>query len=87
MRTFEEIYFGMKRKGENRYSLLELVRIFENEVSWIGTPQQLLEIKSLSHEITGIRAGDCSACNLDALKNMAKWISQNEILILKAKKK
>jgi hypothetical protein len=87
MRTFEEIYFGMKRKGENRYSLLELVRIFENEVSWIGTPQQLLEIKSLSHEITGIRAGDCSACNLDALKNMAKWISQNEISILKEKKK
>jgi len=87
MRTFEEIYFAMKKKGENRYSLLELIKIFDNEVSWIGTAQQLLEIKSLSHEITGIRAGDCSACNLEAVKNISKWLAQNESLILKAKKK
>lgn len=87
MRTFEEIYYSMKRKGENRYSLLELIKIFDNEVSWIGTAQQLLEIKSLSHEITGIRAGDCSACNLEAVKNISKWLAQNESLILKAKKK
>ena len=87
MRTFEEIYYSMKRKGENRYSLLELIKIFDTEISWIGTAQQLLEIKSLSHEITGIRAGDCSACNLEAVKNMSKWLGQNESLILKAKKK
>tara|TARA_R110000868_G_scaffold106830_1_gene292664 strand:- start:272 stop:529 length:258 start_codon:yes stop_codon:yes gene_type:complete len=78
MRNFDEIYFAMKRKGENRFSLLELIKIFDNEVSWVGTTQQLLEIKSLSHEVTGIRAGDCSACNLDAVKNMVKWVKQNE---------
>lgn len=79
MRNFDEIYFAIKRKGENRFSLLELIKIFDNEVSWVGTNQQLLEIKSLSHEVTGIRAGDCSACNLDAVKNMVKWVEKYEL--------
>jgi hypothetical protein len=83
MRTFEEIYLGMQNKGENRFSLLELVKIFDNEVSWVGTGQQLLEIKSLNLEVTGIRSGECSACNLDALKNIARWVNQNEPNILK----
>ena len=79
MRNFDEIYFAMKKKGENRFSLLELVKIFDNETSWVGTSQQLLEIKSLIHEITGIRSGDCSACNLDAVKNMATWVKKYEL--------
>lgn len=78
MRNFDEIYLSMKSKGENRFSLLELVKIFENEVSWIGTNQQLLEIKSLNLEVTGIRSGDCSACNLDAIKNILRWVIKYE---------
>lgn len=79
MRNFDDIYIGMKNKGENRFSLLELVKIFDKELSWVGTTQQLLEIKSLSHEVTGIKAGDCSACNLDSVKNMVKFAEKYEL--------
>lgn len=79
MKIFEQIYSEMCDKKGRAFSHKELIQIFEKESSWIGDSQQLLELRSLQFEITGIRPGNCSSCNLDVLKNMARWLNQYEL--------
>jgi hypothetical protein len=84
MREFKDIYKELTIKGEDRFTLYELIKIFINESDWVGNQQQFLRILSISHEVTGIRLNpSCSACNLETLKNLANWITKNEPIILK----
>lgn len=79
MRTYEEVYNDMiNLKDENRFSIKECINIFQNEKSWVGTNQQLLELRSLQHELTGIRPGNCSNCNIDVMRNMIRWLTKYE---------
>jgi hypothetical protein len=84
MREFKDIYIELTTKGEDRFTLYELIKIFINESDWVGNQHQFLRILSISHEVTGIRLNpSCSACNLETLKNLANWITKNEPIILK----
>jgi len=84
MREFKDIYRELTTKGEDRFTLYELIKIFINESDWVGNQHQFLRILSISHEVTGIRLNpSCSACNLETLKNLANWITKNEPIILK----
>ena len=68
MRTFKDILEQLKNKGENRFSLYELLEIFINEADWVGTSQQFLELASIWHEISGTRVNTgCPACCLQRL--------------------
>jgi len=77
MRAYEEIYNEMLQKGE-RFTIRELITIFENESSWVGTNYQLNQIKGYNLEITGVRTGDCQGCMLTAIKNVARWVNKYE---------
>lgn len=77
MRTYEQIYNDLTTKTE-QYTLRELIRIFENENSWIGSTWQLMKLKEIHTEITGIRAGNCSGCNIDVMINMIRWVNKYE---------
>ena len=81
MRTFKDILQQLKYKGENRFSLYELLEIFINEADWVGTGQQFLELASIWHEISGTRVNTgCPACCLDTLKSLKNWyIRESEI--------
>ena len=37
-----------------------------------------MKIKEIMLEITGVRPGNCSGCNIDTLRNMAKWLTNYE---------
>jgi hypothetical protein len=64
-----------------------LIKIFQNESDWVGQPQQLLEIKSLIHNITGIRPGGCSGCNINAISDMGRWLTNYEKQLIENPKK
>ena len=89
MRTFKDILEQLKNKGENRFSLYELLEIFINECSWVGTNQQFLELSSIWHEISGTRVNTgCAACCLDTLKGLKNWyIRESEIHLKEVKPK
>lgn len=78
MKPFKDIYAELCDKRGYRYSLRELLYIFVAETSWIGEAQQLNWLKSLLHEITQIRPGDCPGCNLESVKNMVRWVTKYE---------
>ena len=83
----KEIYKQLNDKPQvYAYSLFQLLEIFENENSWIGHPLQMENLRQLSHEITGIRPGNCSGCNIEVLGNLIRW-KNNYINTLKPKKK
>lgn len=84
MRTYIEIYQELTTKSTESYSLRELIDIFVKESSWIGKPHQLLRLKSISHEITGIRPGECSACNIEVVTNLNRWLHHHEANILES---
>jgi hypothetical protein len=73
MRTFKDILAQMQAKGDNRFSLYELLEIFINECSW--------------NEISGTRVNTgCAACCLDTLKGLKNWyIRESEIHLKKRK--
>lgn len=73
--TFNEIYERFQEKHDGDLTLNNLIDIFVEENSWIGTPFQLMKIKELSYLITGIRVGQCSGCAIDCLINMDRWIN------------
>lgn len=79
MRSFKEIYDEMCDHRGFRYSIRELIHIFNNEQgNFPGEGQQVLFIKSYYHEITGIRAGECGGCNIATLKEVSRWIDMRE---------
>jgi len=79
LKTFEQIYQEIIFKDEHtRYSLRELLNVFKNENSWIGQPNQLIKLKEIQHELTGIRPGGCSGCNIEVLMNMIRWVERYE---------
>ncbi len=79
MMTYEEIYESLKSKTNAPFTTLEVIRIFKNEGgNWVGTPEQLMQIASLSHEITGVRVGECSGCKISAINNLNRWLDNHE---------
>ena len=79
MRTFEEIYILLTATNEgDKFSLRELLTIFENENSWIGSAYQMMKLKEYQQEITGIRPGNCSGCNIEVMVNMIRWVNRYE---------
>jgi hypothetical protein len=90
MRTYAEIYADLMAKSET-HSLRDLVKIFETENSWIGSPFQMMKLKEYYTEITGIRVGTCSGCAIDMMRNMIRWVnryeSENPIVETKPTKK
>jgi hypothetical protein len=81
MRRYEEIYNEMQGAllADERFTILELIKIFDNESSWCGTNYQLIRIKEYSQEITGIRSGDCQGCMIQAIKNMVRFVNKYEL--------
>lgn len=81
MRLFKDIIAQMQNKGDNRFSLYELLNIFIEECSWVGTNQQFMELASIWHEISGTRVNTgCPACCLDTLKGLKNWyLRESEI--------
>lgn len=62
-----------------RYSIRELIHIFNHEQgNFPGEGQQVLMIKSYYHEITGIRPGECSNCNIATLMDVTRWVDRYE---------
>lgn len=79
MKTFDEIYQEIIFKDDTiRYSMRELLHVFQTENSWIGQTHQLLSLKEFQHELTGIRPGGCSGCNIEVLQNMIRWVNKYE---------
>jgi hypothetical protein len=86
MKTYEEIYESLKSKTNAPFTTLEVIRIFKNEGgNWVGTPEQLMQIASISHEITGVRVGECSGCKISAINNLNRWLDNHEANIVKQK--
>jgi hypothetical protein len=87
MRTFESIILQMQEKKEGlRFSIYELLIVFIEESSWIGTSQQFLELASIWQEISGMRLNTgCAACNLETLKNLKNWYIRESEIVLKNK--
>jgi len=81
MRRYEEIYNEMQNTPffDERFTVLELIKIFDKESSWCGTNYQLIRIKEYSQEITGIRSGDCQGCMIQAIKNMVRFVNKYEL--------
>jgi hypothetical protein len=65
--------------ADERFTILELLKIFDKESSWCGTNYQLIRIKEYSQEITGIRSGDCQGCMIQAMKNMVRFVNKYEL--------
>ena len=82
IRPFAEIYADMTTNTGDRFTILELLKIFDKEKYWVGTDQQTLKCGSLALEITGIRAGSCSGCMINALKDLVRWVNNHEANIL-----
>jgi hypothetical protein len=86
MRTFLEIYKDAEANG--------IVEVFDkvntlkaqylimgcdtNSIDYDFTPQQILILSSLQHEITGIRPGSCSGCVQDVIRRMNQWLIKNK---------
>jgi hypothetical protein len=85
--TYEEIYNKIRTDEGHRFTIYELIKIFQKESDWVGQPQQLLEIKSLIHNITGIRPGGCSGCNINAISDMGRWLTNYEKQLIENPKK
>ena len=86
IKTYDQIYAEMQQPGE-RYTLLELINIFEAESSWCGTGFQMMQMMELITNITGIRPGSCSGCRIDALQNMVRWKNNYEKTLVKEEPK
>lgn len=80
MRRYKEIYEEMQSTPliNERFTILELIQMFDKESSWCGTNFQLIRIKEYSQEITGIRSGDCQGCMIQAIKNMVRFVNKYE---------
>ena len=85
MRTYEEVYNDMNTlKNDNRFTIKQCINAYMGETnpldkgSWNGTTQQLLELRSLQEELTGIRPGSCSNCNIEVMRNMIRWLTKYE---------
>ena len=80
MRTFEEIYNGLKEiPDQARFSYLELIKTWANEPgTWNGNGFQMMKLKEWIFEITGVRPGNCSGCLRDMLDNWVRWVNQYE---------
>ena len=87
MRDFKTIYEAMLQPGE-RFTIRQLIAIFENESSWVGSQTQLHQIKDFNLELTGVRTGDCQGCMMTAIKNVARWVNkyENDVILLSKKK-
>jgi hypothetical protein len=78
MRTYKDIYADLCADTGHRHTLKELLQIFESNSEWIGKTEQLLRLRELILEITGIRPGTCPGCNLETLKNMLRFLNKYE---------
>jgi hypothetical protein len=78
MRTYKSIYDDLCADTGAKYTLKELLRIFERESDWLGKTEQLIKLRELVIEITGIRPGTCHGCNLDVLQNMLRFLNKYE---------
>jgi len=76
--TYEDIYKQMNEDTGDRFTLLQLIEIFRNESDWVGTSFQLMKMKELLTNITGIRPGNCSGCNINVLVDMNRWVMNYE---------
>lgn len=76
--TYQQIYEKLQEKTDARFTLLELLNIFKNEHDWVGVPEQLIKLKELIHNITGVRPGNCSGCNINVLTDMCRWLTRYE---------
>jgi len=83
MRSYLEIYESLKETTNGRFTTLEVIKIFKSEDgNWVGSPDQLRQIASVSHELTGIRVGACSGCQISAVNNLCRWLDNHEQNIL-----
>ena len=83
MMTYQQIYDSLKSKTNAPFTTLEVIKIFQNEGgNWVGTPEQLMQISNFSHEITGVRVGECSGCKIQAINNLNRWLKNHEENIL-----
>ena len=78
MITYKDIYADLCADTGHKHTLKELLRIFERESDWLGKTEQLLKLRELVTEITGIRPGTCHGCNLDVLQNMLRFLNKYE---------
>lgn len=76
--TYADIYAQMQEDTGDRFTLLQLIEIFRNESDWVGTPFQLMKLKELITNITGIRPGNCSGCNINVLVDLNRWVMNYE---------
>lgn len=87
MRTSAEIYAELKESTGKRFTLYELLLIFYNESDWVGETAQLIRLKEIVTEITGIRPGNCSGCNINVIRDMNRWVINYERQIQEPEKK
>ena len=86
MRTFTEIYNDAEQCGIvsafNVYNqkLQESLAMGwdTNSINVELSEQQIKKLMSLQYEITGIRAGTCSGCIQDVIRNMNRWLKNNK---------
>lgn len=79
MKTFKEIYDIIISDTGEKYTIREVLRIFDSEGgNWVGSSNQLMTIGMLSYEITGIRIGECSGCKITAVRNLIRWLNTHE---------
>jgi hypothetical protein len=81
MMTYQQIYESLFEDTGDRFTLYKVMDVFKKESDWVGSPFQLMKIKELVADITGIRPGNCSGCNIDALKNFMYWIERYELQV------
>ena len=79
MRNYQDIYSELKEKTDQRFTTYEVLDIFRKEDNnWVGSSWQMMKLQELSHEITGIRPGNCSGCKIDVIHNMVRWLNNYE---------
>jgi len=76
--TYKEIYEKLKEDKGHEFTLYKLLTIFRDENSWIGKPEQLMELKEIVTNITGVRPGSCSGCMINVLVDMNRWLYNYE---------
>ena len=81
MRTFAQIYTDIVERGivakfESYHKLyIEALKNGHSTagLNWELTNDDILFLKGISHEITGIRVGNCGSCLADMIRNMYRW--------------
>ena len=81
MRTFAQIYQDILDKGIVSkfvtYHTLYIQALNNGHstagLNWELTNDEIVFLKGISHEITGVRVGNCGSCIADMIRNMYRW--------------